>query len=64
MELFAWDERYHTGELIVDREHRGLFALINRVAELDAAQAGALPCARYLTSWCSMRRRISATRKC
>ena len=39
MELFAWDERYHTGELIVDREHRGLFALINRVAELDAAEA-------------------------
>ncbi len=39
MELFAWDERYHTGEVIVDREHRGLFALINRVAELDAAQA-------------------------
>lgn len=39
MELFAWDARYDTGERFVDREHRGLFALINRVVELDAAQA-------------------------
>lgn len=41
MDLFVWDQRYQTGESMVDREHRGLFELINRLADLHESKASA-----------------------
>ena len=33
MDIFAWHERYMTGEPVVDNEHQGLFRLINWIIE-------------------------------
>ena len=33
MDAFVWDERYMTGESIVDSEHQQLVSIINRVVE-------------------------------
>jgi two-component system NtrC family sensor kinase len=36
MEIFVWDERYLTGQPMIDAEHHGLVALINKIATLQA----------------------------
>jgi len=39
MDAFVWDQRYMTGEALVDSEHQELVRLINRIIELQSKYA-------------------------
>lgn len=48
MDAFIWDQRYMTGEALVDSEHQELVRLINRIIELQSKYADPATVTRVL----------------